>query len=53
MTLPPFPGEPDDLWSQVVVEKSGLDDIQLSGAEEPMEEEQPGNNREVVVDDHD
>jgi hypothetical protein len=34
--LPSLPGEPDDLW--FVVEKSGLDDIQLSGVGEPFEE---------------
>jgi hypothetical protein len=33
--LPPLPGDPDDLW--FVLEKSGLDDVALTGYVEPME----------------
>jgi hypothetical protein len=37
--LPPLPGERDDNW--FVVEKSGLDDMQLSGIQEPDDQEVP------------
>lgn len=33
--LPPLPTDPDELW--FVLEKSGLEDVQLTGFEEPME----------------
>jgi hypothetical protein len=36
--LPLLPGERDDLW--FLVEKSGLDDIQLSGVDEPLDGDQ-------------
>jgi hypothetical protein len=39
--LPPLPGEPDDRW--FVIHKSGLDDAQLTGYEEPMDDGIAGN----------
>jgi hypothetical protein len=35
--LPPLPGEPDDYW--FVVEKSGLDDADMTGYIDPVEPE--------------
>lgn len=39
--LPPLPGEPDNRW--FVTQKSGLDDVQLTGYEEPMDDGIAGN----------
>jgi hypothetical protein len=36
--LPTLPEEPENLW--FVIEKMGLDDAQLSGAGEPMEDDE-------------
>lgn len=37
--LPPVPGDPPNLW--FVIEKSGIDDLQLLGTFDPLDE-QPG-----------
>ena len=41
--LPLLPGEPDNHW--FVIHKSGLDDAQLTGYEEPMDDGIAGNVR--------
>jgi hypothetical protein len=42
--LPPLPDDPPGLW--FVLEKSGLEDVQLTGYEEPLENE-PGVAEEL------
>jgi hypothetical protein len=40
--LPPLPGDPPDLW--FVLEKSGLEEVQSTGFEEPLENDLGAGN---------
>jgi hypothetical protein len=45
--LPPLPGEPDNLW--FIIGKSGLDDAELTGHEEPMEDRNDQGGEDIIL----